>query len=233
MSNTTLRHWDFATHFTGEEAAALIMGIDPNLPKSEVDTTYPIVERMRSAYQTALADAIWAYEFKNGAGRDQSLVDISEKSNGLYSYRMFHISGYDFHLFRTQADHWLNDQDESSFDAQKFTREELARWLSAIGMKSDYQFNDLHITVGLAQNSNNKNNGAKWPWGEYETKLLQHLEAAANRFWVKYDPTDPSTAPINKDVSTWLQDHRALSKSMADSIATILRVDGLKTGPRK
>ena len=230
MSNTTLRHWDFATHFTGEEAAALIMGIDPNLPKSEVDTTYPIVERMRSAYQKALGEAIWAYEFKDGAGGDQSLVDITEKSTGLYSYRMLDMSGY---IVWPQAGHWLNDQDESSFDAQKFTREELARWLSAIEMKSDYQFNDLHITVGLAQNSNNKNNGTKWPWGEYETKLLQHLEAAANRFWVNYDPTDPSTAPVNQDVSTWLQDHRALSKTMADSIATILRVDGLKTGPRK
>ena len=100
MSNTTLRHWDFATHFTGEEAAALIMGIDPNLPKSEVDTTYPIVERMRSAYQNALGEAIWAYEFKDGAGVDQSLVDITEKSTGLYSYRMFHISGHEFEIVR-------------------------------------------------------------------------------------------------------------------------------------
>ena len=233
MSNTTLRHWDFATHFTGEEAAALIMGIDPNLPKSEVDTTYPRVEKMRSAYQNALGEAIGAYEFKDGAGVDQSLVDITEKSTGLYSYRMFHISGHEFEIVRLHAGHWLNDQNETSFDAQKFTREELVRWLSAIGMKSDYQFNDLHITVGLAQNSNNKNNGAKWPWGEYETKLLQHLEAAANRFWVNYDPTDPGTAPVNQDVSNWLQAHRALSKNMADSIATILRVDGLKTGPRK
>ena len=230
MSNTTLRHWDFATHFTGEEAAALIMGIDPNLPKSKVDTTYPIVERMRSAYQQALGEAIWAYDFKDGAGGDQSLVDITEKSTGLYSYRMLDMSG---HIVWPQAGHWLNDQDESSFDAQKFTREELVRWLSAIEMKSDYHFNDLHISVGFSPNFANKNNSTKWPWGEYETKLLQHLEAAANRFWVNYDPTDPSTAPVNQDVSTWLQDYRALSKSMADSIATILRVDGLKTGPRK
>lgn len=233
MSNTTLRHWDFATHFTGEEAAALIMGIDPNLPKSKVDTTYPIVERMRSAYQQALGEAIWAYDFKDGADGDQSLVDITEKSTGLYSYRMFHISGYEFEIVRLNAGHWLKDQNETSFDAQKFTREELVRWLSAIEMKSDYHFNDLHISVGFSPNFSNKNNSTKWPWGEYETKLLQHLEAAANRFWVNYDPTDPSTAPVNQDVSTWLQDYRALSKSMADSIATILRVDGLKTGPRK
>ena len=233
MSNTTLRHWDFATHFTGEEAAALIMGIDPKLPKSEVDTTYPIVERMRSAYQNALGEAIWAYEFKDGAGVDQSLVDITEKSTGLYSYRMRHISGRQFDIFRLHAGHWLNDQIETSFEAQEFTREELVRWLSAIEMKSEYHFNDLHHTVGFSPNFADKNNSTKWPWGEYETKLLQHLEAAAIRFWVKYDPTDPSTAPVNQDVSTWLQDHRALSKSMADSIATILRVDGLKTGPRK
>ncbi len=233
MSNTTLRHWDFATHFTGEEAAALILGIEPNLPKTEVDKTYPIVERMRSAYQKALGKAIWAYEFKDGAGDDQSLVNITEKSTGLYSYRMLHRSGYEFDIVRLQAGHWLNDQDESSFDIQKFTREELVRWLSAIEMKSDYHFNDFHITVGSSPNLTNKNSPTKWPWGEHETKLLEHLEAAANRFWVNYDSTDPSTAPINQDVSTWLQAQRAVSKSMADSMATILRVDGLKTGPRK
>ena len=66
MSNTTLRHWDFATHFTGEEAAALIMGFEPNLSKTEVDKTYPIVERMRSAYQTALADANRRMNLKTG-----------------------------------------------------------------------------------------------------------------------------------------------------------------------
>jgi hypothetical protein len=233
MSNTTLRHWDFATHFTGEEAAALIMGIDPNFPRSQVDTTYPIVERMRSAYQKALEEAIWAYEFKDGAGDYQSLVDITEKSTGLYSYRMRHISGGEFDIVRLHAGHWLNDQNETAFDAQKFTREELVRWLSAIEIKSEYQFYDLHHTVGFSPNFANKNNSTKWPWGEYETKLLQHLEAAANRFWVNYDPTDPSSAPVNQDVSTWLQDQRALSKKMGDSIATILRVDGLKTGPRK
>ena len=230
MSNTTLRHWDFATHFTGEEAAALIAGIEPNLPKIEVDKTYPIVERMRSAYQKAFGEAIWAYEFKDGAGNDQSLVDITEKSTGLYSYRMLDMSGY---IVWPQAGHWLNDQDESSFDAQKFTREELVRWLSAIEMKSDYHFNDFHNTVGSLPNLTNKNSPTKWPWGKHETKLLQHLEAAANRFWVNYDSTDPSSAPINQDVSTWLQTHRAVSKSMADSMATILRADGLKTGPRK
>jgi len=233
MSNTTLRHWDFATHFTGEEAAALITGIEPNLPKTEVDKTYPIVERMRSAYQKAFGEAIWAYEFEDGAGDDQSLVNITEKSTGLYSYRMLHRSGYEFDIVRLQAGHWLNDQDESSFDAQKFTREELVRWLSAIEMKSDYHFNDFHNTVGSSPNLTNKNSPTKWPWGKHETKLLQHLEAAANRFWVNYDSTDPSTAPINQDVSTWLQTHRAVSKSMADSMATILRADGLKTGPRK
>lgn len=72
----------------------------------------------------------------------------------------------------------------------------------------------------------------RWPWGIHHTETLGHLEAAAKRFWVNYDPTDPSTAPLNEDVIQWLM-ARKVSRNMANSIATMLRVDGLKTGPRK
>jgi hypothetical protein len=72
----------------------------------------------------------------------------------------------------------------------------------------------------------------EWPWGTYETDSLRHLAAAANRFWRNYNPKDATTAPTNKDVSDWLVGQGA-SRRIADSIASILRVDGLATGPRK
>jgi hypothetical protein len=71
-----------------------------------------------------------------------------------------------------------------------------------------------------------------WPWGTHTTELLGHLAAAAQRFWVNYDPTDRTTAPTNASVSAWLVE-RGVPSSMADKMATILRPDDLPPGPRK
>ena len=71
-----------------------------------------------------------------------------------------------------------------------------------------------------------------WPWGTHETKLLRALAEAAERFWARYDPSDPTTAPTNEDIVRWLED-RAVSNNLAKAIASILRADGLPPGPRK
>lgn len=70
-----------------------------------------------------------------------------------------------------------------------------------------------------------------WPWGTHETVLLRHLAAAANRFWVNYDPSDIGTAPTNSVVIDWLRE-RGVAQRTAEVIATLLRADGLPTGPR-
>jgi hypothetical protein len=72
-----------------------------------------------------------------------------------------------------------------------------------------------------------------WPWGEHHTEALGHLEATAKRFWTRYDPSDLTTAPTNKTVSDWLQSERGVKEDKAKAIASILRPDGLPTGPRK
>ncbi len=73
---------------------------------------------------------------------------------------------------------------------------------------------------------------AEWPWGTYETTLLRALAEAVKRFWVNFDPTDQSTAPKNEVVIEWLE-QRGVSTNLAKAMATILRPDGLPTGPRK
>lgn len=74
---------------------------------------------------------------------------------------------------------------------------------------------------------------AKWPWGPHETEALRHLEAAARKWWSHYDPDDSTTAPTNERVIEWLKEERGLSKNLAESIASILRADGLPSGPRR
>ena len=71
-----------------------------------------------------------------------------------------------------------------------------------------------------------------WPWGDYETELLRKLAEAAERFWVRYDPADNTTAPTNSQVVEWLKG-RGVAERTAEIMATILRADGLPTGPRK
>ena len=71
-----------------------------------------------------------------------------------------------------------------------------------------------------------------WPWGSHHTESLGHLEAAAQRFWVRYDPLDATTAPTNAEVSQWLQETRKVSQTKAHAIASMLRPDDLPTGPR-
>ncbi len=71
-----------------------------------------------------------------------------------------------------------------------------------------------------------------WPWGRHETHLLRKLAGAAQRFWSNYDPADASTAPTNQQVIDWLKGE-GVSERTAEIMATILRADGLPTGPRK
>ena len=73
----------------------------------------------------------------------------------------------------------------------------------------------------------------RWPWGNHHTEALGHLEAAAKKLWTLYDPSDFSTAPTNDMVAEWLQSERGVSRERARAIASMLRPDGLPTGPRR
>jgi len=72
----------------------------------------------------------------------------------------------------------------------------------------------------------------KWPWGDYETELLDVLANAVERFWKRYDPNDATTAPTNETVVEWIKEQKVAGRN-ASFMATILRADGLPTGPRK
>lgn len=99
------------------------------------------------------------------------------------------------------------------------------------------QIERLEREIAATSNPTDAANAApietQWPWGEHHTALLGSLAEAARRFWKLYDPTDITTAPSNEDVSDWLSKERRISKNMAEAMATILRADGLRTGPRK
>ena len=90
----------------------------------------------------------------------------------------------------------------------------------------------LDLNSGQTAEADTGQARGKWPWGDHETELLQHLEAAAVRFWKNYDPDDKSTAPTNEAIWDWLEE-RGVTKNMRKAIATILRPPDVPTGPRK
>ena len=71
-----------------------------------------------------------------------------------------------------------------------------------------------------------------WPWGDRTTKLLDLLAQTANQWWSDYDPKKPQTAPKSESIEEWLS-NKGVSQKIAAAMATILRPDGLKPGPRK
>ncbi|MBN2691850.1 MAG: hypothetical protein JXR43_08350 [Burkholderiaceae bacterium] len=66
----------------------------------------------------------------------------------------------------------------------------------------------------------------------HSTTLLRHMFAAIEQLWTLYDPAEADTAPTNEQVEAFLT-NRGVPKRTAEVMATILRADGLRTGPRK
>lgn len=71
---------------------------------------------------------------------------------------------------------------------------------------------------------------ARWP--AHETEKLTALRLAAVKFWANYNPARPDTAEKSETVSEWLQTEHNIARTVADAMASILRPDNLKTGPR-
>ena len=228
-----LSHWDFSADFTGAQAVALVFGLDLNdiqakqsmgvLGADASAKFAPACERMKQCYDAARGychDSLRPprdWDEKRPAVMLHS-VELSRRIQEL-------DPEFDHYLCN-----WLGDDSYSGFETQRFARSEIVAWLACIGQVSIYAFDGAMATTPVPAQSNRT---ARWPWGDHHTELLGHLEAAARRYWMNYDPTDATTAPLSTVVSDWLcNDERKVSRTMADAIAQILRVDGLRTGPR-
>lgn len=219
-----LSHWDFAEKFSAFDAAALILGYEPRNSvdvQSQVNVVY---ERMEMHYLSALKKA----EIQTSGVCLDNENEIKILDQDLPSVELQRLwSNFFFESDEFTFIEWLQNTRKHQFANQEFSREKLAQWLVAIGMKSRYEFRrDESHNVPLDGNE-------LWPWGNYTTINLGHLAAAGSRYYgANYDPSDPSTAPRNEDVSQWLQKEHKVSKTIASAIATILRPNGLPPGPR-
>jgi hypothetical protein len=227
-----LSHWDFAQSFSGLEAAALILGLEPSESENEHGRIQVLTKRMELHYKHAhnrfFLDLAALIDDQPCSDVDQQVELISVKMDELHRLNPLLVKSLppDEHDVVTPFYNWLSSQQQSNFENQEFSRLEVAGWLTAIGMQSIYSFNQVEPSAIAAP-------AGLWPWGSHHTEMLGHLAAAARRFWVNYDPGDLSTANTNATVVDWLRTDRKVSGKMAEAIATMLRPDGLPTGPRK
>ncbi len=221
-----LAHWDFAERFSGYEVAALILGVEPRDSAGHEHRIMVVRDRMELDYLAALETVRWEtagmFDDADSASTCPDDLFLSVKLEKLlWGY-------YDGDLKSIVL--WWSDKRLPLFDNQEFDRKNVVKWLKKVGQKSIYKFD---LQANLSETNAAPAVTVHWPWGQHHTELLGHLEAAARRFWTNYDPSDPTSANTNATVSDWLQEERKVSKNMADSIATILRADGLPTGPRR
>ena len=107
-------------------------------------------------------------------------------------------------------------------------------WLTSVAGSQADKLDRLveRSNIGNVDAVAEENNSPKWPWGDHHTKHLGHLNDAATRFWKLYDPNDVTTAPTNEMIINWLMTEKGASAEKSRAIASILRLDGLPTGPR-
>lgn len=106
---------------------------------------------------------------------------------------------------------------------------EFAAWIKGIGLSIPDELEAIACPP-MVPPTEERQQGTRWL--NHETTKLTALRLAANRFWGNYDPKDRSTAPKNADVADWLRKTHAIPASVAEQMASILRPDDLKPGPR-
>lgn len=250
-----LRHWRAVEKLSAEQAALLVSAVDPYDVASANGSDAARARTLELAMREATSRAgLYAWEVARDLDRhpaNAEHIDIWERT-GSYDRYLPSIE-----MRRSVAAVFKDPENVpilipvDPWFSETLDGKELMRWLIANSIESSYVFPDRQEVViqergqttwgewrgeRAARNKtlfDSADTMAQWPWGEYETSLLRKMAAAAQRFWVdNYDPTDRTTAPTNVQVSDWLRSQGVADRT-ADVMASILRVDGLPTGPRR
>lgn len=133
-----LSRWDLIDEFTAQQAACLMLGMDPNDPKASTWETEPILIRMRESYQrTAIGIVFKLREDDSNPEGVKMVGDFMELMGRRLSFFYFETERQAEDV--RQADDVITRL-SGWFDQEMFRRPELVRWLSLLEIESQYQF---------------------------------------------------------------------------------------------
>ena len=128
--------WDSATDFSGEETANLAVNVGATPAKFDRTKAKALYERMQRSYN---AKRRWHQKTDEEFARGDEFGSVPPDQM-LESTEMSWVRATD----QSEDDQgfllWLGNQSQSAFETQRFSRQELARWFVATGIKSRYAF---------------------------------------------------------------------------------------------
>lgn len=139
-----MKQWNFVHEFTGQEAAMLIVGLDPL--HGNTNESKRVLARMNQDYSRAcdhLLQVVSGYDNEDDRPEtnDPELENFENYSpDALVSVKMHKGATLCFnHTIEVPFLDWLQSSD-SDFVNQTFSRRGLTRWLRVIGLTSAYEF---------------------------------------------------------------------------------------------
>jgi len=140
----TTRIHDLKAEFLGTEAAKLITGAYDNAQQH--DSYRATLELLQSSYEIALGHFREISHLDEAHSWRESPPDTSLQSTALQQcIRLLEVDPRGATITA-----WL-PRSMSAFEAQKFGRQELQRWVDAHGLKSEYQFFSVAVAAAPAQ----------------------------------------------------------------------------------
>lgn len=131
-----LTHWTMASDFTGNEITALVMGEDPTLSDFSKNRGGPLYRKLENSYNALRR---W-HDLDDRAPLKWQEIGVASEDEMLHSInvekRLSHFDPDDAY----NRSKWLASDEHSGFATQRFSRTEVARWLTACTIQSAYKF---------------------------------------------------------------------------------------------
>lgn len=155
---TNLSSWDVAVEFTGDQAAALVIGHDPAGEGYIRTTSTPIYQHMKRSYELKVK---WLWG-DMGPHEDGIIATLDMLESIDLARWACHVEPGSWSDFCS----WSKDDKKSGFCTQRISRDEIKRWLDVVGVNSIYRF-DLKPAdqcIGAESASVGKPSGTQKRW---------------------------------------------------------------------
>ena len=208
-----LSHWNFAEQFSGYDAAALILGIEPRESAGDEHRVRVVADRLKLDYERALGQA----KFETRSFDD---LEISKPPAGLLvSVKLDKLWRDAAEGMDAPLDEWVFNQRLTQFDNQEFARHSISEWLISIAMEPVYRF-DRSQPVKLSSDLES---------GIDPADLPEELQAANIAFRAITNGYGEGTATFKNRLIGYLEKNFVdLSSEAVQRIATVANPDKMR-----